>query len=396
MLSQDMLKLGQHRSVIREIFEYGNQRRREIGTEKVLDFSLGNPSVPTPEVVSESLKELIETVPAAELHAYTSAAGDLDVRNAVAEHICDRFGVPALGKHIYMTAGAAASLAISLKALVEPGDEVIAVTPYFPEYKVFAESAGAKFTVVQSAEGSLQIDGNALKKAVNENTKAVIINSPNNPSGVVYNRGSIEVLADVLKEASEKYGHRIFVICDEPYRELAYDGVYVPYIPKFYADTIVCYSYSKSLSLPGERIGYIFVSSGMKDADLIFDAVCGAGRALGYVCAPSLFQRLVMKCVDVLPDLTVYDENRKLLYNALTDAGFEVVYPDGAFYLFLKAPISDAYAFCEKAKEYELLLVPGDDFGCPGYVRIAYCVTNRQVLASLPAFRKLAQFYIGE
>jgi len=334
MLSQDMLKLGQHRSVIREIFEYGNQRRREIGTENVLDFSLGNPSVPTPEVVSEALKELIETVPAAELHAYTSAAGDMEARNTVAKHICDRFGVPALGKHIYMTVGAAASLAISLKALVEPGDEVIAVTPYFPEYKVFAESAGARFTVVQSAEGSLQIDGNALKKAVNENTKAVIINSPNNPSGVVYNRGSIEVLADVLKEASEKYGHRIFIICDEPYRELAYDGVYVPYIPKFYADTIVCYSYSKSLSLPGERIGYIFVSSGMKDADLIFDAVCGAGRALGYVCAPSLFQRLVMKCVDVLPDLTVYDENRKLLYNTLTDAGFEVVYPDGAFYLF--------------------------------------------------------------
>jgi len=396
MVSKKMLTLGRHRSVIREIFEYGNQRKAQIGAENVFDFSLGNPSVPAPQIVTDTLQGLIRETPPAALHAYTSAPGDIQVRQAIARYVQESFGFPARSEYLYMTAGAAASLTITLTALAEDGDEVIAFTPYFPEYRVFAEKAGMKFVTVESTEGTFQIDAGKLEAAVNPHTKAVIVNSPNNPTGVVLTKESIAQLCAVLNAKAAEYAHPIYLISDEPYRELVYDGIAVPYLPLSYRDTIVCYSFSKSLSLPGERIGYILVSPEVENASMVFDAVCGAGRALGYVCAPSLFQQLVKNCLGHTADMRVYDENRKLLYNTLTECGFEAVYPDGAFYLFLKSPEPDAYAFCEKAKAYELLLVPGDDFGCPGYVRIAYCVTTEQIRRSLPAFRQLAALYTGE
>lgn len=396
MVSENMLALGRHRSVIRDIFEYGNQRKAEVGPENVFDFSLGNPSVPAPQIVTDTLQELLLQTPPEQLHAYTSAPGDPQVRKAIAQYIHSTFSFDAQGKFIYMTAGAAASLTITLTALTEKDDEVIAFAPFFPEYRVFAEKAGAKFVVVKSQEGTFQIDPQALEAAINEHTKAVIVNSPNNPTGVVLNQESIDSLCRVLTEKSKAYGHPIYLIADEPYREIVYGDTKVAYLPVHYKNTIVCYSFSKSLSLPGERIGYILVSPEAEGAEDIFDAVCGAGRALGYVCAPSLFQQLVKTCLGHTADISVYDENRKLLYDALTQYGFEAVYPDGAFYLFVRSPEPDAAAFCEKAKKEDLLLVPADSFGCPGYVRIAYCVKPEQIRRSLPAFRKLAEFYMGD
>ncbi len=396
MVSKKMLALGRRRSVIREIFEYGNRRRAEIGKENVFDFSLGNPSVPAPNIVTETLQELIAQTPAENLHAYTSAPGDMGVRQAIATYVHNTFGFTADAAHIYMTAGAAASLTITLTALVENGDEVIVFAPFFPEYRVFVEKAGAKFVSVKSREGDFQIDENALAAAITPHTKAVIVNSPNNPTGAVLTEQSIEALAAILNEKAAAYGHPIYLIADEPYRELVYNDAPVPYLPLYYHDTVVCYSFSKSLSLPGERIGYILVSPKATDANMVFDAVCGAGRALGFVCAPSLFQQLVKKCLGKTADIAVYDENRRLLYDALTQYGFEAVYPDGAFYLFVKSPEPDANAFCEKAKAHELLLVPSDDFGYPGYVRIAYCVTTEQIRRSLPAFENLARQYKGD
>ncbi len=396
MVSQKMLQLGRNNSVIRDIAEFGRQRIAQVGAENVFDFSIGNPSVPAPPIVTQTLQTLIAQTPAEQLHAYTAAPGDFSVRQAVAEYVQNTFGFPAEAKYVYMTAGASASLAISLNALAEPEDEVIVFTPYFPEYRVFVEKTGAKFVEVKSADKTFQIDKDTLEAAVNEHTKAVLVNSPGNPTGVVLNRESIEVISAVLTAKAGEYGHPIYLIADEPYRELVYGDTEVPYIPLFYKNTIVCYSFSKSLSLPGERIGYILVSSEAEDADMVFDAVCGAGRALGYICAPSLLQQLVKSCLGKTSDISIYDENRKLLYTALTEYGFESVYPDGAFYLFVKALEPDANAFCEKAKQFDLLLVPADSFGCPGYVRIAYCVTTDQIRRSLPAFRKLAEVYKGE
>ena len=393
MVSEKMLALGRHSSVIRDIFEYGNQRRAQVGPENVFDFSLGNPSVPAPQVVTDTLQQLIAQTPAEALHAYTSAPGDHGVRSAIAQYIQDTFQFAARADHIYMTVGAAASLAITLTALAEEGDQVIAFAPFFPEYRVFVEKTGAEFVTVNSAADTFQIDPLALADAINAHTKAVIVNSPNNPTGVVLTRESIKALCTVLEEKSAEYGHPIYLISDEPYRELVYGDAEVPYIPCFYKNTLVCYSFSKSLSLPGERIGYILVSPNAEDSDMVYDAVCGAGRALGYVCAPSLFQLLLKSCLGQTADLSIYDENRKLLYSALTEYGFEAVYPDGAFYLFLKSPEPDANAFCEKAKALDLLMVPADSFGCPGYARIAYCVTTDQIRRSLPAFKKLADLY---
>jgi len=396
MVSEKMLELGTHRSVIRDIFEYGIQRKAQIGPENVFDFSLGNPSVPAPQVVTDTLQALLTQVPADALHAYTSAPGDPQVRKAIAQYIQDTFGFAARAEDIYMTVGAAASLAVTLNALVEAGDEVVAFAPFFPEYRVFAEKAGAKFVTVKSSEKTFQIDPEALARGINAHTKAVIVNSPNNPTGVVLNQKSIEELCRILRQKEAEYGHPIYLIADEPYRELVYGDARVPYLPLYYKNTIVCYSFSKSLSLPGERIGYILVSPQAEGAEQVYSAVCGAGRALGYVCAPSLFQQLIKHCLGKTVDLSVYDENRKLLYHSLTEYGFEVVYPDGAFYLFLQSPEPDANAFCEKAKQLELLLVPADSFGYPGYVRISYCVPTKQIQRSLPAFRKLAQLYKGE
>ena len=393
MISEKMYELGSKRSVIREIFEYAKKRAEEIGSENIFDFSIGNPNVPAPDCVNETLIDLLKNEDSVHIHGYSSAQGDFFVRKTIADYINKRFGTTVTENNIYMTTGAAAALSICLKALATENDEFITFAPYFTEYKVFVEATGSKLNVVESVEGTLDIDFDKLENAINEHTKAIIINSPNNPSGVVYKEDSIIKLSAMLKKYSEKFGHIIYLIADEPYRELVYDGITVPYTINYYDNTFVCYSYSKSLSLPGERIGYICVSDKMEDWQRHYAAVCGAGRALGYVCATTLFQYLVARCVGKTSDISIYQRNRDLLYGALTDYGYKCVHPDGAFYLFMKALEDDAYAFCERAKKYELLLVPGDDFGCKGYVRIAYCVKTEQIERALPAFKKLFDEY---
>ncbi|MBE6750480.1 MAG: pyridoxal phosphate-dependent aminotransferase [Ruminococcaceae bacterium] len=393
MISEKMMSLGKKRSVIREIFEYGNKRRAEIGAENVFDFSLGNPSIPAPEKVREVMSKLILEKDAVALHGYTSAQGAPNVRKAISDDIKARFGINASPDSIYMTCGAAASLTISLTAIINSGDEVIVLAPFFPEYRVFAEKAGANVKVVKCRESDLQIDFEALEKAITNKTKAIIVNSPNNPSGVVLSEETIIELSRLLNQKSQELGTDIYIIADEPYRELVYGDKVVPYIPNYYDNTLVCYSFSKSLSLPGERIGYIFVPESVKASKDVYAAVCGAGRALGFVCAPSLLQYTVAECLGLTADISIYEKNRNMLFNALSEYGFNVVKPDGAFYLFMKSPESDANAFCEKAKKYELLLVPGDDFGYEGYVRISYCVKPEMIEKSLPAFEKLMNEY---
>ena len=392
-MNQRMYALGSRRSVIREIFEFGKQRAQEVGKENVFDFSLGNPSVNPPRIVADTLAELVREEDQTALHGYTSAQGDLSVRRAIADYIRTAHGAEADPDFIYMTCGAAASLTITLSALCNEGDEVITFAPYFTEYKVFTETAGASLVALDSDPDTFQIDFDLLEKAICKKTAAVLVNSPNNPSGVVYGEETVKRLAKLLEEKSAQFGRTIYLITDEPYRELVYGGVKVPYLTNYYPHTIVCYSYSKSLSLPGERIGYIFVNPAAKDAKALYLAVCGAGRALGYVCAPSLFQKLIARCQGVTSDVSVYERNRDTLAGALRSYGFRCVQPDGAFYLFVKSPEPDAYAFCERAKKYNLLLVPGDDFGCKGYVRIAYCVSHEMIERSLPAFEKLAKEY---
>lgn len=388
-----MYGLGSKRSVIREIFEFGKQRAQEIGSENVFDFSLGNPSVEPPRQVEDVLVQLISESSPTALHGYTSAQGDLSVRRAISDYIQKTYSVPCDPDFIYMTCGAAASLVISLSAICEEGDEVITFAPYFTEYKVFAETAGAKLVALASDPETFQIDFTLLEKAIGKHTAAVLVNSPNNPSGVVYSEETIKKLAALLSKKSEEFGKTIYLVTDEPYRELVYGDVKVPYLTAYYKDTLVCYSYSKSLSLPGERIGYIFVNPQADKAKEIYLAVCGAGRAHGYVCAPSLFQKMIARCQGITSDVSVYEKNRNVLVKALRGFGFSCVQPDGAFYLFVRSPEPDANAFCEKAKKYDLLLVPGDDFGCPGYVRIAYCVSPQMIERSLPAFKKLASEY---
>ncbi len=392
MFNEKMLGLGKKRSVIREIFEYGNKRRAEIGAENVYDFSLGNPSIPAPERVGEVMSDLIANTDPIALHGYTSAQGALNVRTAIADYINQCFGIGATPDLLYMTCGAAASLTITLNAILNKGDEVIVLAPFFPEYTVFIEKAEGKPVVVKSNEEDFQIDFTSLESAVTEKTKAIIVNSPNNPSGVVLSRETIEKLAELLERKQQELGIEIFIIADEPYRELVY-GAEVPYIPNYYDNTVVCYSYSKSLSLPGERIGYIFVSPKCRECKEIYAGVCGAGRALGYVCAPALLQQTVARCQGLTGDIEAYRENRDILYNALTKYGYTAAKPDGAFYLFVKSPEADANAFCERAKKYELLIVPGDDFGFSGYVRISYCVAKKTIENSLPAFKKLMEEY---
>ena len=392
MISQKMEQLGKKSSVIREIFEYAKKRRAEIGDDKVFDFSIGNPSIPAPEAVNEAIRRLVTEQDPVALHGYTSAPGDLGVRGKIAEQITRRFGMEASPATIYMTCGAAASLTISLHAIVNDGDEVVMLAPFFPEYRVFAEKAGATLKVVKCREGDFQIDFDALESAITEKTKAIIVNSPNNPSGVVLGEDTIKELTALLDKKQSAFGTQIFLIADEPYRELVYD-MEVPYLPLYYKNTIVCYSYSKSLSLPGERIGYIFVSPRMDNAADVFAAVCGAGRALGFVCAPSLLQYTIGECLNETANIDAYRKNRDLFYGTLTDIGYTVARPDGAFYLFMKALEPDAYAFCERAKKYELLLVPSDSFGFPGYVRLAYCVAYDTIERALPAFRALYNDY---
>ena len=393
MFNDEMLSLGCKRSAIRELFEFGKQRAAEVGADKVYDFSLGNPSVPAPAEVKEAMLELINTLDDKTLHGYTSAQGDLSVRTAVADSLNKKYGVSFGADDIYMTCGAAAGLAITLRALCIEGDEVVLLAPYFPEYGVFVKAAGATPVTVKF-DGDFQIDFASLEEAISPKTKAIIVNSPNNPCGVIYSEKTLKKLGEMLTERAKLYGHPLFIIADEPYRELVYDGENVPFIPTVYGDTVVCYSFSKSLSLPGERIGYIAVNPACNGARELYFAILGAGRALGYVCAPSLFQRVAAKCLDARPDLKAYDENRTLLYTSLCKIGFECVHPKGAFYLFVKAPNGDAAAFSEAAKKHGLLIVSGDDFAAPEWVRIAYCVSKDTILKSLPSFEKLYSEFV--
>lgn len=390
--SQKHYALGSCRSEIRELFEYGKKRAAEIGAENVYDFSLGNPSIPAPECVRQAIIKALDADPLS-LHGYTSAEGDLAARRAVAGYIEKTHSHKCSAYDVYMTCGAAASLTVTLNALACAGDEVIVLAPYFPEYKVFIEQAGMKCVEVRCREGDFGIDVAAVEAALTENTKAVIINSPNNPTGVVYPESDIRALGDILTAAGERFGRSIYIIADEPYRELVYDGAEVPFIPNCYKNTIVCYSFSKSLSIPGQRIGYIFVSPQTCGHDGIYYAVCGAGRALGFVCAPSLFQRVAAECIGMTADISAYEANRKTLIDALCEYGYEVVCGKGAFYLFVKAIGGNSRAFCERAKEYGLLIVASDSFGYPGYARISYCVSPEMIGRSLPAFKKLIEEY---
>ena len=392
MINEKMRELGAKRSVIRELFEYGKKRKAEIGVENVYDFSLGNPSVPAPKVVNETLIKLLSEESSVALHGYTSAQGDAAVRAAIADYINKTHGESVNADCLYMSVGAAAALTCSLTAVVNAGEEVIVPAPYFPEYKVFIERFGGVIREV-ACNKDFQLDIAAIEAAINEKTAAIIINSPNNPTGAVFSEENIKALAKLLKESEEKYSRRIYLISDEPYRELVYDDVFVPYLTKYYDDTLVCYSFSKSLSLPGERIGYVLVSPRCKDFTATYQAICGAGRALGYVCAPSLLQQLLPYCLGATAEVEIYDRNRRLLLEKLTEYGYDMVRPDGAFYLFLKSPSGDAGEFCERAKKHEILIVPSDDFGCPGYARLSYCVKTEQIERALPAFKALIDSY---
>lgn len=396
MNTERMRELGEKRSVIRELFEYGNRRKSEIGAENVFDFSIGNPNVPAPKEFSKELCRLIEETDPVFLHGYTSASGDILARKAIASNLNERFGTDFCAENLYLTCGAAASLTISLSSVVNSGDEVILFAPFFPEYTVFVEAAGGKSVIVPCNEPDFQIDLKKFENSISEKTSAVIINSPNNPSGTVFSEECIKNLCKILSAAEEKFRRKIYLISDEPYRELVYDNIKLPFIADYYNDTIICYSWSKSLSLPGERIGYILVSPKNSNWKSLYSTICGSGRALGFVCAPAIFQHMIPKCIEMTSDISVYEKNRDILYNALTEMGFNAVHPDGAFYLFVKSPEPDAKAFSEKAKKYELLIVPSDDFGIDGFVRISYCVSTEQIKRSLPAFKKLAEEYFNE
>lgn len=392
MFNKDMHKLGSNRSVIRELFEFGKQLAAKEGADKVYDFSLGNPSVPAPAVVKTSIQKQIDLPNSTALHGYSSAQGDPDVRKAIAAHIKSSFGAEADPDLIYLTVGAAAALCITLKALREEGDNFVCFAPFFPEYTVFTEATGSALRPVPMQK-DCQMNLEEAAKVIDKNTKGVIINSPNNPSGAVYSEESIKALCALLSNKSKEYGHPIFLISDEPYREIVYDGIKVPYLMNYYDDVVVCYSYSKSLSLPGERIGYIAIDPKATMAQELYYAVCGAGRVLGYVCAPHLFQRILLDCVDAPADVEAYDKNRKLLYSSLTEIGYDCIKPQGAFYLMVRTPEPDANAFSERAKQFGLLLVPGDTFGAPGFVRISYCVSYDMIVRSLPAFKALFATY---
>ena len=390
MVSKRMLQLGTARSVIRELFEYGNQRAKEIGRENVFDFSLGNPSVPAPDAVNENAIRILKEQPDV-IHCYTSAQGDAAARERFAQSLNRRFAADYTADDFYITVGAAASLCCVFNGLTCPGDEFIVFAPYFPEYKVFIEGAGAKMVLIPPETEGFQIDFDAFEKALSPNTKGVVVNSPNNPSGVVYSRATLERLAEILRSKEQAYGHPIYLISDEPYREIAFAGVEVPWIPHIYDDTIVCYSFSKSLSLPGERLGYVLVPSKAADSREVYAAVAGAGRSLGYVNAPSLFQQVTSLCCDMTSDLSVYEENCALLVSSLREMGYHVVQPGGAFYLFPRSLEPDDMAFSERAKQFDLLLVPGSGFGTPGHFRLAYCVQTDMIRRALPKFRALAE-----
>ena len=388
MYNQTAYQLGSNRSVIRELFEYGRQRAAIVGSENVFDYSLGNPSIPAPKEVEQAIRDILTDMPSLAIHGYTSAIGDADTRKAIADDLNARYNAGVGAEDLFIGCGAAPELVATFTALSIPGGQVLAIAPYFPEYKPFVNQAGMELKVVPADIPGFQINLAAVESMICDKTVAIIINSPNNPAGTVYTADTLRALADLLNRKGAEFGHPIYIVADEPYRELAY-GVEVPFIPNLYANTIVCYSYSKSLSLPGERIGYVYVPKSAENSREIYAAVAGASRGLGHVCAPSLMQKIIARCAHLRPDLAAYDRNRRALYEGLLAAGYEVAKPDGAFYLFVKAPGGDAMAFSEKAKQKDLLVVPGDGFGCPGYFRVCYCVSYEMIQKSLPVFASL-------
>lgn len=393
MVNEAMRKLGAQGNPMRVLFEYGKKRAAVIGAENVLDFSLGNPSVPPPSRVNEVIREVLAGPRQDSIHAYTSAQGDLEVRDILAQSLNHRFNASCHANDLFLTSGAAPALCACLKGLCCYGDQFIVIAPYFTEYRVFIEGAGGEVLEVPAEAGTFLLDIPAIEKAINPRVKGVVINSPNNPSGVVYPKENLIALGDLLRRKSAIYGQPIYLISDEPYREITYDGVEVPWVPHCYENTLVCYSYSKAISLPGERIGYVMVPPTMEDHDVVYQAMAGAGRCTGHINAPSLFQQVAAACDGMVSDLTAYTTNRNLLYNNLTAMGFECVKPDGTFYLLMKSPEPDAAAFSRRAMEMDLLFPDTTSFAYPGYVRIAYCVPTERVEKSLPRFRKLAEMY---
>ena len=395
MVNQEYYNLGTAPSVIRQLFAYGLEQAAKVGADKVYDYSLGNPSIPAPKKVNESIKKLVDEMDSIKLHGYSMAAGFDTARAAVAKDLAERFGLDVKASELFFTCGAAPALISIIKALIVDADsEIMAVAPFFPEYRPFVNANGGKLVVVPADTKAFQIHLDEVEKRITKNTQGIIINSPNNPSGVVYTEETLKGLAALLERKSKEYGHPIYIIADEPYRELVYGGVKVPFIPCLYKNTIVCYSYSKSLSLPGERIGYVYVPGFADDSEAVYAAVSGAARIMGHVCPPTLMQKVIEYCAEDRPDLVAYDENRNLLYSSLREMGYECAKPNGAFYLFVKAPNGDANAFSEKAKlEHNLLVVPADGFGCPGYFRLSYCVANDMIQRSLPAFKAMIESY---
>jgi len=391
MLVNDMVQLGAKKSGIRELFEYGLKRKAEVGAENVFDFSIGNPSVPAPEAVREEIARQAAREDSVKVHGYTSAAGAMSVREAVAKNLNERFGCGARAQNLFFTCGAAPAVMSTLKALCVADAEFIILAPYFPEYTTFIRAVGGKPVVVPANTADFDLHVEEIEPYVTAHTQAIIINSPNNPTGIVYREEALRALGDMLREKSEAFGHPIYIIADEPYRELVYDGRVAPFIPNLYENTVVCYSWSKSLSLPGERIGYVYVPDRAADSVDLFNAVAGSARAMGHVCAPTTAQYVVEKCCGMMPDIAAYDENRKTLYAGLTEMGYTCVYPQGAFYVLIKAPFGTALEFSEKAKDFNILVPPCEPFGCPGYLRLSTCVSHEMILKSLPAFKALIE-----
>lgn len=393
MIAEKMIPFVQNNSAIRTMFEEGNRLKKKYGADKVFDFSLGNPSVPAPDCVREAIIDLVNSEDPTVLHGYMNNAGFEDVRETIAQSLNRRFGTAFSAKNLIMTVGAASGLNVILKTILNPGEEVIVFAPYFLEYGAYVKNYDGKLIEVSPDTETFQPNLRELKEKITASTRAVIVNTPHNPTGVVYSEETIQALAAVLEEKQREFGKVIYLISDEPYRELAYDGVEVPYLTKYYNNTVVGYSYSKSLSLPGERIGYLVIPDELEDSETVIAAAGIANRILGSVNAPSLMQKVIARCVDAEVDVAVYDRNRLALYNGLTECGFQCIKPQGAFYLFVKSPVPDEKAFCEAGKKYNILMVPGSSFACPGYVRLAYCVSYETILHSLPEFRKLAAEY---
>jgi aspartate aminotransferase len=393
MISEQFKNMLGQKSVIREMSAAGHKLGEEIGYDNVFDYSLGNPSVPAPKEINETIKKLLDETDPLSLHGYSEGHGILEVREKIAGYLKETYGLPYTYNHVFMASGAAGALAHAFRAVVCPGEEIITFAPYFPEYGPYVGATGAALKVVPADTESFQINFDAFEKELNERTAAILINSPNNPSGIVYSKETIQRLADILRGAQEKYGHDIYIISDEPYREIVFEGVELPCISKFYDNTIMCYSYSKSLSLPGERIGYVAVNPACKDAELIVHMCVQISRGIGHNCPASLIQLAVAELLGKTSDLSVYETNSNILYDELTKLGFSCVRPGGTFYMFPKSPEPDAKEFCKKALKYNLVLVPGDSFGCPGFFRISYCVSTEKVKRSLPAFAALAKEY---